>query len=366
MSLQTTSEIADESETNAITSNPLEPELMTEPELTKMDVFTLLRIPAVEYVNVNVEGAADLQFGGATTGVQVKGVDPKVWPEITKKKVIQGRMLKPGDKAVAIISNELSNGTFKREIDLNQLILLNGRSYRVIGILEKDGGLLGGMGGLFGSSVYIPYQEAYTLQYGDEYMPEMEGENYTSIEVQLNKGADYDLALKEIERKLRLSRRVTTETQNFYVNSPKAVIEGTRSLINGLTAFLAFIAGISLLVGSTGIANTMFTSVLEKTKEIGIMKAIGAKNGDIMLIFLCNAAMISLVGGIIGIIIGTTAVQVILFLLSIQLKVPFEFVLSLRGTVIATMVSILVGLIAGLVPAKNAAELKPVDALRYG
>jgi putative ABC transport system permease protein len=196
-------------------------------------------------------------------------------------------------------------------------------------------------------------------------MSELERENYTSIEVQLNKRADYDLALKEIERKLMLSRRVTTETQNFYVNSPKAVIEGTRSLINGLTAFLAFIAGISLLVGSTGIANTMFTAVLEKTKEIGIMKAIGAKNGDIMLIFLCNAAMISLVGGVIGIIIGTAAVQVILFLISIQLKVPFEFALSLRGTVIATLVSIVVGLIAGLVPAKNAAELKPVDALRY-
>ena len=364
--------IADESktntksETNTNISDSMEPEPVTEPELTKMDVFTLLRIPAVERVNVNVEEGVGLQFGGETTSVMVKGVDPNVWPEMTKKRVSQGRMLKSGDKTVVIISNELSNGTFKRELKLNQLILLNGRSYRVVGILEKDGGLLGGLGGLFGSSVYIPYQEAYSLQYGGEDIPEREHENYTSIEVQLNKGADYDLALKEIESKLRLSRRVTKDTQNFYVNSPKAAIESTRNLINGLTAFLAFIASISLLVGSTGIANTMFTSVLEKTKEIGIMKAIGAKNGDIMLIFLCNAAMISLVGGIIGIIVGTAAVQVILFLISIQLKVPFEFALSLRGTVIATLVSIVVGLIAGLVPAKNAAELKPVDALRYG
>jgi putative ABC transport system permease protein len=95
------------------------------------------------------------------------------------------------------------------------------------------------------------------------------------------------------------------------------------------------------------------------------MKAIGAKNRDIMLIFLFNAAMISLVGGIIGILLGTAAVQAILFIISIQMKVPFEFALSLKGTVIATLVSIIVGLIAGLVPAKNAAELKPVDALRY-
>jgi putative ABC transport system permease protein len=284
---------------------------------------------------------------------------------MTKKKVEQGRILKSGDKAVAVISNELSNGTFKREIELNQLILLNGKSYRVIGILEKDGGLLGGMAGLFDSSVYVPYQEVYPLQYSEGDTSAMQKETYSSIDVKLQKGADYDLALKEIESKLRLSRKVTKDTQDFYVNSPKEIVESTRSLINGLTAFLAFIAGISLLVGSTGIANTMFTSVLEKTKEIGIMKAIGAKNGDIMLIFLCNAVIISLIGGIIGILIGTIAVQAILFLISIKMKVPFELALSLKGTVVATMVSIIVGLIAGLVPAKNASELKPVDALRY-
>ena len=347
------------------TSGSLDSESVTEAELTKMDVFTLLSIPAVEYINVNVEDGAELTFGSEKTSVWIKGVDPNVWPEITNKKVEQGRMLKSGDKAVVIISKELSNDTFEREIRLNQMILLNGRSYRVVGILAKDGGLLGGLGGLFGSSIYMPYQDVYSLPYGDDEMPERERDVYNSIEIKLDEGADYDAALKEIERKLRLSRRVTEDTQDFYVNSPKETIESTRKLINGLTAFLAFIAGISLLVGSTGIANTMFTSVLEKTKEIGIMKAIGAKNRDIMLIFLCNAAMISLVGGIIGILLGTAAVQAILFLISIKMKVPFEFALSLKGTVIATLVSIIVGLIAGLVPAKNAAELKPVDALRY-
>jgi putative ABC transport system permease protein len=362
MSIDTTTETVDESNNN---SGYTEPELITQPELTKTDVSTLLRIPSVEYVNVNVEESAELQYGDARTNVRIKGVDPNVWPKMTNKKIKQGRMLKSGDKAVAVISNELSNSTFKREVGLNQLILLNGRSYRVVGILDNDGGLLGGLGGLFGSSVYIPYKEVYSLLYDVDDVPEMEQENYTSIEIQLNRKADYDLALKEIESRLMLSRKVTKDAQNFYVNSPRTVIEGTRSLINGLTAFLAFIASISLLVGSTGIANTMFTSVLEKTKEIGIMKAIGAKNSDIMFIFLCNAAMISLVGGIIGIIIGIIAVQVILFLISTHLKVPFEFTLSLRGTVIATLVSIIVGLLAGLVPAKNAAELKPVDALRY-
>lgn len=347
------------------TSSAVELPSIKESELTKMDVFTLLSIPAVEYVNVNVEEGAELTFGSEETSVWIKGVDPNVWPEITNKKIEQGRLLKPGDKSVVIISKELSKDTFEREIRLNQMILLNGRSYRVVGILEKEGGLLGGLGGLFGSSIYMPYQDVYSLPYSDEDIPERDKEVYNSIELTLDEGADYDAAIKEIERKLRLSRRVTEDTQDFYVNSPKETIESTRKLINGLTAFLAFIAGISLLVGSTGIANTMFTSVLEKTKEIGIMKAIGARNRDIMLIFLCNAAMISLVGGIIGILLGTATVQAILFFISIKMKVPFEFALSLKGTVIATLVSIIVGLIAGLVPAKNAAELNPVDALRY-
>ena len=346
-------------------SEPMEVEPVKEAELTRMDVFVLRSIPAIEYLNVNVEDGAELKFGSESTYVWVKGVDPSVWPELTKKKVGEGRMLAPGDRSVVVISNELATNTFEREIRLNQMILLNGKSYRVIGILAKDGGLLGGLGGLFGSSVYMPYQEVYSLPYSDEEVPERERDVYDNIEIKLYKGADYDLALQEIERKLRLSRRVTEDTQDFYVNSQKEAIESTQKLINGLTAFLALIAGISLLVGSTGIANTMFTSVLEKTKEIGIMKAIGAKNSDIMLIFLFNAAMISLVGGIIGILLGTAAVQVILLLISIKMNIPFEFALSLKGTVVATLVSIVVGLIAGLVPAKNASELKPVDALRY-
>jgi len=349
-------------ETETDMSDYLESDSIEEAELTKMDVFALRSIPAIEYINVNVEKDAELKFGGESTWVWVKGVDPGVWPRISKKELEQGRMLKAGDRNVVVLSNELAKESFGKEIRLNQMILLNGKSYRVIGILEESGGLLGGFTGLFGSSVYMPYQDVYSLA-SDEDLPERE--TYSSIELKLYKGADYSSSIQEIENKLRISRRVNEDTQDFYVNSNREAIEGVRKLINGLTAFLAFIAGISLLVGSTGIANTMFTSVLEKTKEIGIMKAIGAKNRDIMLIFLCNSAMISLVGGIIGILLGTAAVQAVLLFLSIRMNAPFEFALSLKATFVATFVSILVGLIAGLVPAKNASELKPVDALRY-
>ncbi|WP_292388452.1 ABC transporter permease [Methanosarcina sp. UBA5] len=367
-----TEEYEEETQTNA--SGPVEFEQMTESRLTNMDVLTLRSIPAIEYINVNVDRDAEMKLGGESTNVWITGVDPAVWPKISKKDIEQGRMLETGDRNVVVLSNELAKKTFKREIRLNEIILLNDKSYRVVGILATGSGLLGGLTGIFGSSIYMPYQDAYSLS-SNEDLSETETDDYSTddystdvystIEVKLKKDADYEAALKEIERKLRLSRRVTEDTQDFYVNSQKEAIESTKKMINGLTAFLAFIAGISLLVGSTGIANTMFTSVLEKTKEIGIMKAIGAKNQDIMLIFLCNSAMISLVGGIIGILLGTVAVQAVLFFISIKMNTPFEFALSLRATFISTLVSIVVGLIAGLVPAKNASELKPVDALRY-
>ena len=354
----------DKDEVKTETSEPVEFEPVTETQLTRMDVFTLRSIPAIEYINVNVEKDAELKLGGKSTTVWVTGVDPAVWSKMTKKDLEQGRMLQAGDRNVVVLSNELAKGTFDNEIRLNQIILLNDRSYRVVGVLAKGGGLLGGLTGLFGSSIYMPYQNAYDLS-SNEDLSETETDVYSTIELKLYKGADYNSTLQEIENKLRISRRVNEDTKDFYVNSNKEVIESTRKMINGLTIFLAFIAGISLLVGSTGIANTMFTSVLEKTKEIGIMKAIGAKNRDIMLIFLCNSAMISLVGGIIGILLGTVAVQAVLFFISIKMNTPFEFALSLKATFISTFVSIVVGLIAGLVPAKNASELKPVDALRY-
>ncbi|MDI9395347.1 MAG: ABC transporter permease [Euryarchaeota archaeon] len=355
-----------ESDSGTDSGDPVIYEEVKAPELTKKDVFTISRISGVQYVNVNVNHGATLEFGGKKTHVYVSGVDPRVWPEITNKKVGEGRMLQPGDRTSVVISGELANNVeLGRKIRVNQMILLNGKSYRVIGILADEGGLLGGFG--FDSSIFMPYEEVYYLPGNDveAYSGEKKRDVYDSIEVKLYKNADYKSTLKEIEDRLRLSRKVDEKTQDFYVYSGKEAMESVGKVISGLTAFLAFIAGISLLVGSTGIANTMFTSVLEKTKEIGIMKAIGAQNKDIMLIFLCNAAMISLVGGIIGILLGTAAVQAILLLISIKMQTPFEFALSIKGTIIATLVSIIVGLIAGLVPAKNASELKPVDALRY-
>jgi ABC-type antimicrobial peptide transport system permease subunit len=133
-----------------------------------------------------------------------------------------------------------------------------------------------------------------------------------------------------------------------------------------VTGVLGFVAGISLLVGAVGIANTMFTAVLEKTKEIGIMKAIGARNKDIMLIFLFNSGLVGIIGGIIGVFFGIVASYLLGGgLMSTPRGDSIETVVSLQIVVLALFISVVVGISAGMIPAYQGSKLKPVDALRY-
>ena len=159
------------------------------------------------------------------------------------------------------------------------------------------------------------------------------------------------------------SRHVTQDDKDFTIISGKKMQQRRAEMINSMNTFLLAIAGVSLIVGSVGIANTMLTSVLEKTKEIGIMKAIGARNNDILLIFLFNATLIGLIGGIIGIFIGAILSY---FLPSLMGNAPVtDITVSSNSIVIALCVSVTVGILAGIVPAYNASKLRPVDALRY-
>ena len=160
-------------------------------------------------------------------------------------------------------------------------------------------------------------------------------------------------------------RHVTEKTKDFSVSSNKQTQEMIAEFMSSMTMFLTAIAGVSLLVGAVGIANTMFTSVLEKTKEIGIMKAIGAKNKDIMTIFLFNAGLIGLVGGVIGVIFGIILSSLMPIMMSGMGRLGSETVVSINSIILSLSVSIIIGMIAGVIPAYQGSKLKPVDALRY-
>jgi len=139
--------------------------------------------------------------------------------------------------------------------------------------------------------------------------------------------------------------------------------------MSSMTTFLTAIAAVALLVGSVGVANTMFTSVLEKTKEIGIMKAIGARNSDILRIFLVHAALIGLIGGVLGIALGYVLSGFLPSLMGDSAgplsRMAQGGVISMKSVILAIGISVIIGILAGTIPAIQASKLKPVDALRY-
>ncbi len=165
-----------------------------------------------------------------------------------------------------------------------------------------------------------------------------------------------------------LSRGILQEkNKDFSVSNPAAMQETISESLNSISLFLAAIAAISLIVGAVGIANTMFTSVLEKTKEIGILKAIGAQNKDILILFLFNSGLLGLVGGIGGVILGILGAGAIGSLVGDSFRMFSSGSTSFNPVLIigSFLFSTLIGMIAGAIPAYRASKLKPVDALRY-
>ena len=170
--------------------------------------------------------------------------------------------------------------------------------------------------------------------------------------------------MEDIEKKLMISRHINQEDdRDFSVTASKSMAESVTEMTSSMTLFLGAIAAVSLLVGAVGIANTMFTSVLEKTKEIGTMKAIGAKNRDILMIFLFNSAMVGLVGGILGVMLGAIVSSGLQSMMGGNMTSGSGLSISLM--VEGLILAVLIGVISGVVPAYRASKLKPVDALRY-
>jgi len=328
-----------------------------EKNLTSKDILVLKSIPNVNYVLGQVSDRADVLYFGKTATISVTGVDTSVWKDVTTATLSSGRFLLQGDTYSAVIGPNIAN-VFGRTIALNNKVTIEGRSFNVVGILSE------------GSSIYIPIDAARNV------LPNVGQMEFNTISVKM---ADVSLAnetMNLITQKLLLSRGILQASkQDFSVSSPITFQQTIQQTMTALTLFLGAIAAISLIVGAVGIANSMFTSVLEKTRDIGIMKAIGAKNRDILLIFLFNSGLIGLVGGIGGIIIGVASSTVISSIGGIQLTGGGRGGLGgiLGGTsfinpwllVLALVISVGIGMIAGAIPAYRASKLNPVDALRY-
>lgn len=331
----------------------------TSGNLTESDLRIARTTPGVLYSDGIVSGRADLSFMGQTVSATVEGVDTSVWRFMETTGLESGRYLNQGDVHVAVIGNRIANDMFKQAITLNREITVGGQNFRVVGILKSAGFI-----GQEDSSVFISKNDARQI------LTDIASNQLSSIVVQTSDPSNVQDVVTAIENRLMLSRHVTEQNMDFTVTSAQAIQETVNSITQTITLFLGGIAGIALLVGGIGVANTMFMSVMERTRLIGVLKALGTTNSEISKLFITESAVMGLVGGLIGVLVGFLLSGIISEIgvgtIGVGLgRGGITTLVTPQLAIFSIMFSVVIGMVSGFLPARRAANLQPVDALRY-
>ena len=331
--------------------------------LTLDDAYGLLDpvfAPSVAAVAPELSTSGQVVAGRENTFTQVVGVTPE-YQFVRNFPVASGQFILPSQvenrSEVAVLGSSIAETLFGFRDPVGQKVRINGRQFTVIGVLESQGG---GPQGLFGDQILVPITTAY---YRIASQRTAQGSvNVQTINVQVRSGAAMDDVVQEIATVLRLRHRITGE-DDFTISSQQETIETLEETTDTFVVFLGAIASISLLVGGIGIMNIMLVSVTERTREIGIRKAMGAKRRDILLQFVSEATLLSLGGGGVGVLLGLVLSR-LLDGRSIGGQ-SFQTAFSGDIAILALVVSAAIGLFFGIYPASRAARLHPIEALRY-
>lgn len=324
--------------------------------LTSKDLDVVKNTRGVEWAGGLLIKTGQAKFKGQTKIGFTIGIDVNEIKEISRilnTEVVEGRNLRKGDKYKIVVGyNHAYGDIWKRGIKIGEKIEIENTEFNVVGIYEKIGNPYDD------GALYVPKETLKNiLDSGDE-----ESEIIAKTQERFN---PKDVR-EEIIRKLRGARGEKEGQETFNVQTSEQLFQTFTNIFGIVQAVLVGIAGISLLVGGIGIMNTMYTSVLERTKEIGTMKAIGATNNQIKLLFLFESGLLGLVGGAIGVGLGIglakSAEYIAISALGTNLLKASLNPLTILG---ALAFSFVIGTLSGLLPATQASNLKPVDALRY-
>ncbi len=325
--------------------------------LTDKDLNVIKQVPGVLYANGMVSGRSDMILGTEKTTVSISGVDTLVWRSMVTTQLEAGRYLQPGDSNAIVIGYSLAHDTFLQPITLNRPVTIGGKTFKVMGIFAKSGGF-----GETDNAVYMPADYAR-----DVITTNVSRNTFTSIMVKVADPTLADKIASDIVTKLMQLRHVNPRTRDFTVTAFAAIQQQITSVVSTISLFLAAIAAVSLLVGAVGIANTMFMSVMERTRQIGLLKALGATDNEVMKLFLMESGLFGFVGGVLGIISGIL-ISVIISAVGLRAIGPggtMNAVITPGLLIFALAFSVFVGIISGVVPARTAAKMNPVDALRF-
>ena len=286
------------------------------------------------------------------------GKDRNSFVKMSNLKMSSGRFLKDNEPKSVVVGNDFSNEvkkgygvtTFGRGVNVGDSLVVNDKEYKVVGILAKKGSFI--------IDNMLFFNEDVTDIFPDDGTTDI-------IAVKVKDAKQISSVKASVERLLRKERNVKAGAEDFTVSTPEQALRSLNSALFAVQLFVYIIAGISLAVGGIGIMNTMYTSVLERTKQIGIMKAIGARNSVIFILFFIESGFLGLVGGILGVIFGASLAYGLAFLGSVFLGSDLiRAEISLFLIVGSLVFSFVLGTFFGVLPAYRASRLAPVEALR--
>jgi len=316
--------------------------------------------PAVAQVAPIVRSQATVSVPGESTNSTLIGITPDYFM-VQNAPLSEGQLISAyhleNYAAVALLGTEVADALFGRTSGLvGEKVRIQGQIFKVIGLLEEQGGTS------FGSAdnqVLVPLSLAQLRL--------LRGEAYDQVDmiyVQARSSEQVQAAIDDVSQVLRARHRRNLGEDDFDILSTQAFLETASAITATLTLFLGGIASVSLLVGGIGIMNIMLVTVSERTREIGLRKAVGARKRDIRLQFLVESSLLSLSGGLIGILVGW-GISALVGQLATASGTNLNPVVELDAVLIATLFSAAVGLFFGLYPANRAAGLQPVEALRF-
>lgn len=329
--------------------------------LTQEDVDAVKKkenVPHAIYVAPFIMVSGSVSYGNETYVPQIIGTDAKFYEDVFDIHPNRGAMFTEGDikekASVAVIGHKVEQELFGQSSGFGEKIIIKDKKFKVVGTIPKMGQVAFND---VDTLVLIPYTTAQTYLTG--------GTHFNEFAVRVDDPKNIPRTERDIELTMRETHNLEEGDKNdFAIRTPTAIVNQIGAILLSLTIFLSSVVAIALIVGGIGIMNIMLVSVTERTREIGLRKAVGATNQDVLTQFLLEAMLLTLLGGLAGVVFGAVISYGIGTLIRSFTELDWTFSLPLDAVLIAILFSVAIGVVFGLYPARKASRKSPMEALR--